>query len=636
MVEYKYVVTANNPTFQTKTFDTIEEALAYAKEGISSFIYEYAATENGIDEDTEELVWNWDDIWDDDETVISRIKSRHSDVAEDFKIEIEKTPEEVDIRTSGDEAQELMDFARAILGDNFDVFDCDFAECETCEYPEDTEVAPADFDYEVDEPVADDVADIDPFEGSFVTRNDSVEEEPADEIPEEAKQLVAEIENTPADESPKDMINGKLVDAKDPLNSEVDELLTEAKKEEDELPPDPNAVKVEVHGMLNDLVADEIEAINGYEAVKAELIDKPIAHKDEIVNTLDHIKDEETEHIDELINAAAEIPFEDDPGEVVEPLEEPVAEVESSEPMEEDLGFVPFDSDVRVGNKIRIIHLEGEDTRYDGKEGTVETVDGIGQLHGTWGGLAVIPGVDNFEVIPNTKGNVKEALENSSKLSEGSLASKAIAKIKDSNSRSAAIAALRAGKLDVAKQFIGDSIEGLDEGTTAEFVNEDYQYKVVDEADPETAITMGTSAECYAWVEDHAADGKKYKVTNCQECLKEDAYDGLDDFLVGPQSDELDSTQYELEQEYKDSLKTYNCFFDGEFLGTVRAANEEDAYYEMENTWPEYPYGLYDGVAEVEETDEVDESLESDDISDEEFIEAFGREIASKYKSVNE
>ena len=42
--------------------------------------------------------------------------------------------------------------------------------------------------------------------------------------------------------------------------------LTEAKKDdEEELPPDPGAVKVEVHGMLNDLVADEIEAINGYE-----------------------------------------------------------------------------------------------------------------------------------------------------------------------------------------------------------------------------------------------------------------------------------------------------------------------------------------------------------------------------------
>ena len=50
------------------------------------------------------------------------------------------------------------------------------------------------------------------------------------------------------------------------------------------------------------------------------------------------------------------------------------------------------------GLTIRIIDMDGE-PRYNGREGTVETVDGIGQLHGNWGGLAVIPGVDKFEVI---------------------------------------------------------------------------------------------------------------------------------------------------------------------------------------------------------------------------------------------
>ena len=53
----------------------------------------------------------------------------------------------------------------------------------------------------------------------------------------------------------------------------------------------------------------------------------------------------------------------------------------------------------RVGDKIRIIHLTGEDSRYDESEGTVEYIDAIGQLHGTWGGLAVIPEEDEFVVI---------------------------------------------------------------------------------------------------------------------------------------------------------------------------------------------------------------------------------------------
>ena len=57
------------------------------------------------------------------------------------------------------------------------------------------------------------------------------------------------------------------------------------------------------------------------------------------------------------------------------------------------------ESRYKVGQRIRIIHLEGEDTRYDGKEGVIEYIDGIGQLHGTWGGLAIIPEADYFEII---------------------------------------------------------------------------------------------------------------------------------------------------------------------------------------------------------------------------------------------
>ena len=41
------------------------------------------------------------------------------------------------------------------------------------------------------------------------------------------------------------------------------------------------------------------------------------------------------------------------------------------------------ESPYKVGQLVRIIHLEGEDTRYDGKEGVIEHIDGIGQLHGT-------------------------------------------------------------------------------------------------------------------------------------------------------------------------------------------------------------------------------------------------------------
>ena len=53
---------------------------------------------------------------------------------------------------------------------------------------------------------------------------------------------------------------------------------------------------------------------------------------------------------------------------------------------------------VKIGDKIRIIFMDGE-PRYTGKEGKVTRIDDMGQLHGTWGGCAVIPNTDDFEVI---------------------------------------------------------------------------------------------------------------------------------------------------------------------------------------------------------------------------------------------
>ena len=60
---------------------------------------------------------------------------------------------------------------------------------------------------------------------------------------------------------------------------------------------------------------------------------------------------------------------------------------------------------VKVGDRIRIIQMDdngGKDEQvwaYDGAEGLVKSIDSIGQLHGTWGGLAVNPKIDVFEVI---------------------------------------------------------------------------------------------------------------------------------------------------------------------------------------------------------------------------------------------
>ncbi len=160
------------------------------------------------------------------------------DIDEAFRISIEKDGDNTRVETQGEDAQELMDFAKAILGDNFDVFDQDFADAVEVT---DTEVEPAEFDYEIDSTKEVD-ADVDPFEDDLFSEdeeedgseesvepseesakdNDDEESEDDDYVPDESKELVAEIEKTSADETPKDMIGGKLVDAKDPTESEVE------------------------------------------------------------------------------------------------------------------------------------------------------------------------------------------------------------------------------------------------------------------------------------------------------------------------------------------------------------------------------------------------------------------------------
>lgn len=51
-----------------------------------------------------------------------------------------------------------------------------------------------------------------------------------------------------------------------------------------------------------------------------------------------------------------------------------------------------------IGKLITIIYMEGE-PHYTGRSGIVNHVDDIGQLHGTWGGLAINPMIDKYVVI---------------------------------------------------------------------------------------------------------------------------------------------------------------------------------------------------------------------------------------------
>ena len=59
---------------------------------------------------------------------------------------------------------------------------------------------------------------------------------------------------------------------------------------------------------------------------------------------------------------------------------------------------------VKIGDLIKVIKMEGEPD-YSNRVGTVTAIDGIGQLHGTWGGLAIIPEKDTYQVLKENNNN---------------------------------------------------------------------------------------------------------------------------------------------------------------------------------------------------------------------------------------
>jgi hypothetical protein len=50
-----------------------------------------------------------------------------------------------------------------------------------------------------------------------------------------------------------------------------------------------------------------------------------------------------------------------------------------------------------VGDAIHIYHMFGY-SEYNDTEGVVTYIDDIGQIYGTWGDLALVPG-DDYEII---------------------------------------------------------------------------------------------------------------------------------------------------------------------------------------------------------------------------------------------
>ena len=55
---------------------------------------------------------------------------------------------------------------------------------------------------------------------------------------------------------------------------------------------------------------------------------------------------------------------------------------------------------VKIGDTIKIIKMEGE-PQYTDREGVVTHIDDAGQIHGTWGGCALIREIDTYIILPH-------------------------------------------------------------------------------------------------------------------------------------------------------------------------------------------------------------------------------------------
>lgn len=72
---------------------------------------------------------------------------------------------------------------------------------------------------------------------------------------------------------------------------------------------------------------------------------------------------------------------------------------------------------IKIGDYIRIRKMKDE-ASYEGKIGEVEFIDDEKQIHGTWGGCALIPGVDRFDVISKDRYELyKMCLESNTRIS---------------------------------------------------------------------------------------------------------------------------------------------------------------------------------------------------------------------------
>lgn len=55
----------------------------------------------------------------------------------------------------------------------------------------------------------------------------------------------------------------------------------------------------------------------------------------------------------------------------------------------------------KIGDTIKIVYMNDDifGRNYAGRTGVIERIDDLGRLHGTWGGVVVLPKEDKIELV---------------------------------------------------------------------------------------------------------------------------------------------------------------------------------------------------------------------------------------------
>ena len=235
--------------------------------------------------------------------------NRRDAIKEGFRVRVDKEGDHLSVETEGDNSQELFDFAKCLFGNNFDSFNCDFDDPVQPEQHAEVEIPEVSFDYQVE----DQIADIDdPFTAFDEPAEEAPVEEPAEEAeeePDEEPDEEVEEEDHKDEKQPMDMINGKLVPAKDPTASEVeiddeDDDEDDDEEDEEELEEDLNASKYDCY--YNDEFVGSVYAQSEEEAYNEMEKTWPELNYGEYDGVANVVLSEDSDDEDDFLNAFGE------------------------------------------------------------------------------------------------------------------------------------------------------------------------------------------------------------------------------------------------------------------------------------------------------------------------------------------